>query len=68
MEPLSVYLTHGDSVDVVHCHKGWSLEQVLAAHGDVSSLSITCIDDGKMPLHTYQPPRRPPALPFPPAH
>ena len=60
MEPLSVYLTHGDSVDVVHCHKGWSLEQVLAAHGDVSSLVITYIDDGKnAPLHTYHTPRPP---------
>eukprot|EP01043_Picozoa_sp_COSAG02_P002444 COSAG02_NODE_56_length_43700_cov_33.650765_15_plen_201_part_00 len=28
MEPLSVYLTVDDRVDVVHCHKGWTLEQV----------------------------------------
>ena len=31
MEPLSVYLTVDDRVDVVHCHKGWTLEQVRAA-------------------------------------
>ena len=28
MEPLSVYLTVDDRVDVVHCHKGWTMEQV----------------------------------------
>ena len=59
MEPLSVYLTHGDSVDVVHCHKGWSLEQVLAAHGDVSSLAITYIDDGTKCPHPSYPPLPP---------
>ena len=31
MEPLSVYLPVDDRVDVVHCHKGWTLEQVRAA-------------------------------------
>jgi hypothetical protein len=30
MEPLSVYVTVDDCVDVVHCHKGWTLEQFYA--------------------------------------
>jgi hypothetical protein len=65
MEPLSVYLTVDDRVDVVHCHKGWTLEQVRAATPHYSCVAPTvgrntrCVARRQTPF-APRPPRKTP--------
>eukprot|EP01048_Picozoa_sp_COSAG05_P008555 COSAG05_NODE_655_length_8069_cov_3.477666_3_plen_514_part_00 len=47
MEPLVVYINMepDNTVDAVHCHKGWKLAQVFSAHGPLSLLEIEFVSD-----------------------